>query len=321
MVCTGFPVSVMCLRREKASSFMFTIRFLDFKLIYKNRKIILSQDEFCWIPRIELLSDSKKTEEKKEEQKEKLVKGVLVFLSAALCLAAAAWLADRILSEGRYLGMALFSLCMIPIIAVFGYLLQLISYMGNSPMARLRRKNKRIITAILKRGIRPSAFEDELMEDWELNAGSDNALHMYTYLQYFCALDLGDVERVYHLAHRLGAALPQPKGMILSYFNGICGELVFYYSYVERNPELANYFKSRFVPPYTIEDDMDLNGRRIYAYYLYGNGGEAEEILRVIEEGLAVAGSFSTPGNIPMEVGLLEYLKELVLSDGEGTDV
>lgn len=87
-------------------------------------------------------------------------------------------------------------------------------------------------------------------------------------------------------------------------------ELIFYYSYLEKDLNKAERYKNQ--APSMIENDMDLNGRRVYAYYLYGKEADTDKILEVIAEGLAVAQEYPMPGNIPMETKLQQYLRDLL---------
>ena len=95
---------------------------------------------------------------------------------------------------------------------------------------------------------------------------------------------MGDEERVSQLIHKMEEALPQN---VPDFLGGIYGELIFYYSYLEKDLSKVERYKNQ--APSMIENNMDLNGRRVYAYYLYGKEAVTDKILEVIVEGLAVA--------------------------------
>ncbi len=164
------------------------------------------------------------------------------------------------------------------------------------------------ILQLLLQGVRPRELEDKLQDDVELSAKCSFNRYQYVLIQYYCALEKGDMERVKGFAHKLENALPERNAP--SFFSGIFGEMVFFYSQVERDSEKAEYYLKN--SPALVENDIDLNGRRVYAYYLYGTLGEAEKALKTIEEGLAVAQDFAVPGNIPMETELLVSLRETI---------
>lgn len=177
----------------------------------------------------------------------------------------------------------------------------------NSDAGEYTKKWEEILQLLLQ-GVRPGDLEDKLQDDIELSAKSSFNMYQYVIMQYYCALEKGDMERVKELAHKLENALPQKN--ISSLFSGVFREMVFYYSQVEKDAGKAEYYLKNC--PALIENDMDLNGRRVYAYYLYGTLGETEKALKTIEEGLAVAQEFAVPGNIPMETELLVSLRETI---------
>ena len=156
-------------------------------------------------------------------------------------------------------------------------------------------------------GTHPAQLGDWLAEEVELSGAGLAEKNRYIQFQYFSALEKGDEERVSQLIHKMEEALPQN---VPAFLGGICGELIFYYSYLEKDLSKAERYKNQ--APSMIENDMDLNGRRVYAYYLYGKEADTDKILEVIAEGLAVAQEYPMPGNIPMETKLLQYLRDLL---------
>lgn len=66
-----------------------------------------------------------------------------------------------------------------------------------------------------------------------------------------------------------------------------------YNSYLEKDLSKVERYKNQ--APSMIENNMDLNGRRVYAYYLYGKEADTDKILEVIVEGLAVAQEYQCP--------------------------
>ena len=179
-----------------------------------------------------------------------------------------------------------------------------ISEMRNSPQMELLRKINYLL-ALSMEGTPLSQLGDQLSE--EINFSSKPTFNEYQYIlyQYFYALEKGDTERIRQLIYKMEKALP-PKAT--GPLGGVYNELIFYYSWLEKDPEKAERYKKK--APFSLENDMDLNGRRVYAYYLYGRGADTSKIRNVIEEGLSVASEFLIPGNISMETNLLLHLRD-----------
>lgn len=180
----------------------------------------------------------------------------------------------------------------------------IISEMRNSPRLALLRKINYLLALSMK-GTPLSQLGDQLSEEIDFSPKPTFNEYQYIMYQYFYALEKGDTERIRQLIYKMEKALP-PKAV--RPLGGVYNELIFYYSWLEKDPEKAERYKKK--APFSLENDMDLNGRRIYAYYLYGRGADPYKIRNVIEEGLSVADEFPMTGNISMETNLLLHLRD-----------
>jgi len=279
-----------------------SFRFLNFKIGKRQGKITIKKDKICFLPQMLVIY----TPESMSDKKGRIISPVVGTLSGFFCMGLIAWLVYCVAAGTEFCRMYLLGTIIVCAFGLYKFLCIAFSHMGNSPLAVMKRKNEQILALIME-GKPPAELEDWLSEEVELSVGSTTEQYLYIQFQYFCALEKGDEDRVRQLIYKMEKALPQKVPLFL---NGICNELIFYYSYFEKDLKKAESFKNR--APSMVESDLDLNGRRVYAYYLYGKEADTDRVLEVIEEGLAVAQEFPMPGSIPIETKLLLHLKDLV---------
>lgn len=279
-----------------------SFRYLNIKILKRQGNLTIKKDKFCFIPQVNVIA----APDFFMDNRIRIMTLGVGNMSGFICYGMLCMLVYHVAA-----GTEFFRMYMLGAIIVFSFgILQLISVAcsgrGNSPQAVLQRKSQQILALIME-GTHPAQLEDWLSEEVELSGTALAEKYRYVQFQYFCALEKGDEERVSQLIHKMEKALPQN---VPTFLGGVCGELIFYYSYLEKDRKKVERYKNQ--APAMIENDMDVNGRRVYAYYLYGKEADTDKIAEVIEEGLAVAQEFSMPGNIPMETKLLQHLRDLI---------
>ena len=188
----------------------------------------------------------------------------------------------------------------------------LYSYYGNSTLSVCEKENAEYVTQ-MKNGVRPRENTVPLNEQVELNIFSSDILRNYVVYQYYKALDSREragLTRAIHCMEQSFMALVIGKQDSLQ-----CMECIFYYSFVEPDRRKAEYYYKK--KPLGNNDNMDVNDRRVYAYYLYYIQNDSALALQMIDKGLDVADNFQDKGNIEMEKDLLIFLKNTIMSRGE----
>ena len=92
---------------------------------------------------------------------------------------------------------------------------------------------------------------------------------------------------------------------------GFVYEMIYFYSIVQPNLQKAEYYHSRIEEH--LGNDMDCNGCRVLAAYLYGTKKGREGALKEIQRGLMVADKFRPQGQAKMEKKLLLKLRDRIL--------
>ncbi len=85
-------------------------------------------------------------------------------------------------------------------------------------------------------------------------------------------------------------------------------EIVYYYSIINYNLERAEHYVALLGE--LLKNDMDLNGRRVYAGYLLGTNKPKESVMRVLEQCKADEHRFNSQVISGMEYELISQLKE-----------
>lgn len=157
-----------------------------------------------------------------------------------------------------------------------------------------------------------SEYEMQLKEEISLSpypmpGGTQKPL--YVLYQYYYALEKKDMEGVKCAMDKIMYYLPGDK-LFDDFLAGFYAECVFYCGSILHRPEQAELYVQ--LSPRDIALDYDLNGRRIYAYYLYDVKHDRRGALKAIEEGFAVSGDYVDKGKIEMERELLYELKQKI---------
>ncbi len=153
---------------------------------------------------------------------------------------------------------------------------------------------------------------DEIRSCCEKSSGMDKEKHlelscyMFLFRKMFCLNDRAGMDECIEAIIR---NLPENATLMnCSAFSTV----IFYYSYINQNPEMAHQFHERNKKQF--DEDSDPNGCRQRAYYLYyacGNEKAAEVIVREGIEALAKAHRYGLlDAEIKLETKLLHDLAE-----------
>lgn len=181
---------------------------------------------------------------------------------------------------------------------------------GSSEAARCGRELD-VYNMQSMQGRRPRDISVPLEERVQLSRRSNLEMYQYVGAQYYRALDQRNQLEMKRTISCIEEGLPKENP--LHFFGLYYAECVFYYSFVETNQGKAEHYYK--LCPAPIEKDMDANGRRIYAYYLYYIKNNPKGALQAVREGLEAADAFSTKGNIPMEKELLYFLRDKIMEE------
>lgn len=281
------------------SAKLISVQYLIFRIRRVKGALILVRDKFCFLP-IFWMSYSPEylTQKRLRIKTWTLCVFFRLFSYTLLC-----WLMYRAADADLFWWYRLCTIFYVSYSLYEFYFIILCETRNLPPMELLRKMNR--LQALLMQGTPLSRLGDQLSEEIEFSSKPTSIQYQYTLCQYFYALDKGDKERVRELVYKMERVLPpNPAKSLGSVYN----ELIFYYSWLEKDPERAEHYKRK--APLRLESDMDLNGRRVYAYYLYGRGADTDKIRNVIDEGLSVADEYLVSGNKSTETNLLLHLRE-----------
>ncbi len=135
-----------------------------------------------------------------------------------------------------------------------------------------------------------------------------NELRYYLFL-YYHYLEICDYAKMKAIANLFEVNMPNTHA---HYYICYIYELIFYYSYIDFDLNKAQEFFSYVDSELT--SDKDINGRRVYAYYLFYTNKGKDKALKAAKEGIAVADKYPHKGIAVMEQ---ELLTQLITDIGE----
>ena len=169
------------------------------------------------------------------------------------------------------------------------------SYFSNDPSAVLIRKCRDITQKMLM-GIRPADIE---MQPAELKDKMSSAELRYALYDYYNHLDKGEYNELENYIRVFDQNSPQVYNQnYMPYFQ----EMLFYYSFSGNLTAAQNLFSMLNTD---FQGDKDINGRRVYAYFLYYTNKGAKQAMETAKEGLANADSYPAQGIAEMEKSCL----------------
>ena len=138
------------------------------------------------------------------------------------------------------------------------------------------------------------------------NVFAQNCL-FYDYLYH---LDVGNYERLKGYVELFDLIVDKDFNVPMNQI-GFVYEMIYFYSIVQPDLQKAEYYHSRIEEH--LGNDMDCNGCRVLAAYLYGTKKGREGALKEIQRGLMVADKFRPQGQAKMEKKLLLKLRDRIL--------
>lgn len=214
-------------------------------------------------------------------------------------------------AAGKYMLFVPFILRGWLVIAVLDLVLKIISfkaYFSNDPSSVIIRKNRDLINQVVM-GIRPRELEIDPKPEIKDSMSSNDL--SYLLFDYYYHLDRGEYDELGRYIEVFAKHSPQVYSQrYMPYFQ----EMLFYYSYTGDLTAAQNLFsmiENDFV------GDKDINGRRVYAYFLYYTNKGAKRALETAKEGLANAAAFQAPGIAEMEKDLLNNLIDTIHKEGD----
>lgn len=178
--------------------------------------------------------------------------------------------------------------------------IKIIKYIfGNGAEAVLWRENDRI-NELLAAGVQPKDIEFLLPDDGEsfgkLTTVNANMRLVYDFRRYYHSLELGRYDECSYYVKKMeesltGSWLPSNT---LHYY-----EILYFYTAVRKDLSKAETYFAQVDS--VLEKDMDINGRRVYAAYLFYSGKDINRAVQVAEEGLKVVEQFPQKGLAYME--------------------
>lgn len=185
-------------------------------------------------------------------------------------------------------------LCMLVKMAVHIY--------GNGPESVFWRESQRILE-LLQAGSRPKdlVFKyDEPGQDYFNKAGHQN----YNLFRYYKALELGEMDMVSVMVKKMEQAVTPAAWS--RWQTPLYYEILYYYSAICRDLPMAEQYADLIME--VMRQDKDINGRRVYAAYLYYTGKDKTFALQTARNGLEVMEQFPIKGQAFMERDLLEKM-------------
>lgn len=172
---------------------------------------------------------------------------------------------------------------------------------SKSPKAVMWRKEQ-YVTNKLNAGTRPREID---IDEVEIPRGKlNNILELRYYLfLYYHYLDSYDYEKMGRIIELFEANIGAKNNDALTPY---IYEVIFYTSFVTGDTAAAQSYY--FGIEANLLNDKDINGRRVYAYYLYHICKDKDKALEAARAGLEVADKFPHKGLAEMEKELLENL-------------
>lgn len=176
-----------------------------------------------------------------------------------------------------------------------------VNMFGKGKEAELWREKDRVLEQI-KQGIHPKelAFHRPVEEKRLFKEPFDR---QYDFLRYYKVLEEGDREQMAFYIEKMMPCINMDwnAGLIPMFY-----EVVYYMARYEHDVVTAETYVA---PVYEIlKKDGDVNGKRVYASYLYYTGKDKKLAMQVAKEGLRAADKYALRGLAYMERNLLEEL-------------
>ena len=173
--------------------------------------------------------------------------------------------------------------------------------LGKGKSAEFWRENDRVLE-LVKQGVHPKDLvfhynpeEKQLFRE---------AFHrQYDFMRYYKALEEDDRERMAFYIEKMKPCIDMDWSAVQT---PLYYEVIYYLAKYEKDPAMTETYANRVFN--VMEKDKDVNGRRVYASYLFYSGKDKKLAVQVAKEGLRAADKYAWKGLAYMERNLLEEL-------------
>ena len=176
-----------------------------------------------------------------------------------------------------------------------------VNMFGKGKKAEFWRENDRVLEQI-KQGIHPKELTFHCRTE-EKQLFREPFHRQYDFLRYYKVLEEGDREQMKFFVEKMMPCINMDWNAMLT---PMFYEVVYYMVRYEKDIVTAETYVT---PVYEImKKDGDVNGKRVYASYLYYSGKDKKLAMQVAKEGLRAADGYALRGLAYMERNLLEEL-------------
>lgn len=155
----------------------------------------------------------------------------------------------------------------------------------------------------LTQGIHPKNLTLAYREPDGNYFGKDILHHQYHFFQYYKALETGDMDEIKRF-------IPRMENQITDFWNRsqipFLYEIIYYYCAINKDIVKAEYYMN--LVEEVLKRDKDINGRRVYAAYLFYSGKDRSYAMEVAIEGKKVCDKFPHKGQAYMERDIIEKM-------------
>ena len=277
-----------------------------FQFIRENKEVKFRSTKFTLFPSLMMFPPEIHSQEKKVLYEcAPLFLGLLAVVMGSVGIM---WMPKGILRT--ILAVTLFALLLNFIVHFWNLLKLLFNMYGKGPESIFWRENERV-NDLLKVGVQPKEIEFFIPEAGESFGKATSVRSVshwnYDFKRYYKALQWGKYDEVAYYIKRMESVVTGnwvPSQTLFYY------EIIYYYTAIMRDVQRAEkYF---LMVDSVLTKDMDINGRRVYAAYLYYTGKNPYIAMQVAQEGLNVVGHFPMKGLAYMERDLILQLMQRI---------
>lgn len=270
--------------------------FFGMEVAKVNEKLQFRFTNFNWIPNTSL-------HVKANQFGKKIVKEVIPLVVGVVCMIIGyIFLKDR---PGEFEnGLVLLTLFVMGILYVWHLflLVVMISQMYGSGLDAEMYRDCQEVIAKLEDGLHPKDITFRCQEPNQ-DYFSKIAHRQYNLLNYYKELECGNMDVVDLYISKMIAMLPDTWSVDQTPYYY---EILYYYSALSKDVVKAETYAS--VIRDVVERDKDINGRRVYAAYLFHTGKDRKLAMQIAKEGLTVVDKFPLKGQAYMERDLINQL-------------
>lgn len=201
-------------------------------------------------------------------------------------------------------GVALFTTIILGLFYLWDFILiikLIIQMCGTGFESQLFRDHQEVKTKLLD-GVHPKDIVFRCPEP-NKNYFSKVSHYQYNMLNYYKELESDNLEEVSLYISKMIGILPVFWSV---QYTPYYYEVLYYYTALNKDLSKAEFYASIILN--VLEKDKDINGRRVYAAYLYYTGKNRKHAMQVAREGLEVVDKFSPKGQAYMERDLIYKL-------------